>query len=174
MKRFLFFVAVLSLSIGLPIYLSDYQNQNSKIDLLTVNNPPTELQETSPADTNTCQNDAYKTDNVITRAEIIEVASSTFGQTFESATDKNPDELVNRAEALKIILLSAGFTDLNAVAPNFSDVDTVNDWFAPFTAFALKEKLLSGYSDGTFHAENTLTRAEACKIITAVSHYLNN
>ncbi|MFA5854858.1 MAG: S-layer homology domain-containing protein [Candidatus Gracilibacteria bacterium] len=174
MKRFLFLVAVLSLSIGLPIYVSKDQGANSKIDLLTIDIPPAELQEVSPADTNTCKSDAYKTNNAITRAEIIEIASSAFGQTLASAADKDPTSLVNRAEALKIILQSAGFADLTSVAPNFSDVDTVNDWFAPYTAFALKEKFLSGYSDGSFRAGNTLTRAEACKIITAVSDYLNN
>ena len=174
MKRFLFFVALLSLSIGLPIYVSKNQGPNSKIDLLTVDTSPAELQEVSPATTNTCQNDAYKTDDAITRAEIIEIASSTFEQTFESSADKNPSSTVNRAEALKIILQSAGFTDLNAVAPNFTDVDTVNDWFAPYTAFALKEGFANGYPDGSFHAENTLSRTEACKIITSVSNYLNN
>ena len=76
-----------------------------------------------------------------------------------------PNNNVTRAEALKIILVAAGVNDFDSVTPNFTDVDTVNDWFSKYTAYAKSSGLVGGYSDGTFRGNQTITRAEVCKIV---------
>lgn len=84
-----------------------------------------------------------------------------------------PNDPVNRGAALKIILETAGFTDIQALTPNFNDVDTVLDWYAKYSAFAKAHDIMSGYSDGTFGGNKLMTRAEACKVIVTVMEYLD-
>ncbi|MFA5792512.1 MAG: S-layer homology domain-containing protein [Candidatus Gracilibacteria bacterium] len=84
-----------------------------------------------------------------------------------------PNEYVTRGGALKIILETAGFTEITTLTPNFNDVDTVTDWYAKYSAFAMAHELMSGYSDGTFGGNNNMTRAEACKVIVTVIDYMN-
>lgn len=76
-----------------------------------------------------------------------------------------PNNPVTRAEALKVILEAAGEQTEGALSPNFSDVNTVNDWFASYTAYAKATGLLSGYEDGSFRGNQSITRAEVCKIV---------
>lgn len=83
-----------------------------------------------------------------------------------------PNKTVTRAEALKIILEAAGFTDLSDTSGNFTDVDGVRDWFAKYSAFAKKAGIVSGYGDGTFRGNAGITRAEVCVIIQKVIDYL--
>lgn len=83
-----------------------------------------------------------------------------------------PENPVTRAEALKIILEAAGFTDLTALTPNFTDVDTVTDWFAKYTSFAKTAELSTGYSDGSFRGNQPITRAEVCVLVQKVVDYL--
>ena len=92
-------------------------------------------------------------------AENEEVVSGYSDNTFR------PDNEVTRAEALKIILVGGGITEYDSVVPNFSDVDTVIDWFAQYTAYAKTSGLVGGYSDGTFRGNQSITRAEVCKIV---------
>ena len=84
---------------------------------------------------------------------------------YEDDTFK-PNNNVTRAEALKIILVAAGVDDFDSVTPNFSDVDTVNDWFAKYSAYAKSSGLVGGYSDGSFKGNQTITRAEVCKLLS--------
>ncbi len=76
-----------------------------------------------------------------------------------------PNAEVTRAEALKIVLTAGGLTQFPSVIPNFTDVDTVADWFAKYTAYAKTSGLISGYEDGTFRGNQGITRAEVCKIV---------
>ncbi len=76
-----------------------------------------------------------------------------------------PDNNVTRGEALKIILEAGGISDFDAVTPNFSDVDTVADWFSKYTAYAKTTGLIGGYEDGTFRGNQSITRAEVSKIV---------
>lgn len=85
-----------------------------------------------------------------------------------------PDNPVTRAEALKIILKAAGVDAESAGGDNFSDVDSVNDWFALYTAYAKSIDLIGGYSDGTFRGNQPITRAEVCKIVVELKDYLED
>lgn len=77
-----------------------------------------------------------------------------------------PDQLVNRAEALKIIFsglnvkLDAG-ADLSKL---FLDVKA-DDWFAAYVAQAKSKGIISGNTDGTFAPARTVSRAEFMKML---------
>lgn len=75
-----------------------------------------------------------------------------------------PNDPINRAEAMKIIL--NGFeVDLESYdSGTFPDVNS-SDWFADFVGTAHEYGLVSGYPDGYFKPGNYLTRGEASKII---------
>lgn len=87
-----------------------------------------------------------------------------------------PHKAVNRAEAVKIILLASGVTmadvsaegslqaaDADSIA-EFSDVKE-NLWFANYVSLAQKKGILNGKQDGLFHASDNMTRAEMVKVV---------
>ncbi len=76
-----------------------------------------------------------------------------------------PDQVVNRAEALKIILLGSGI-----VVPDTTGtggfIDTQADaWYAKFILKAKALAIVEGYSDGTFKPDQTVNLAENLKIL---------
>jgi len=95
------------------------------------------------------------------------------GGTVEGYDDGTyrPGENVNRAAALKIILESAGITEFGDPTDSFDDVDAT-DWYAKYVTFAVENGIVSGYSDGLFHGERNMTRAEVCKIVSLVMDYM--
>ena len=76
-----------------------------------------------------------------------------------------PNNLVTRAEAVKIIISSQQDKDsIPEMAPSFPDV-LPNEWYSKFIAFGASKGYFSGYEDGSFKPTNNITRAEAAKII---------
>ncbi|MFH0820440.1 MAG: S-layer homology domain-containing protein [Candidatus Peregrinibacteria bacterium] len=79
-----------------------------------------------------------------------------------------PENPINRAEALKLILANAGArlpTTLNQ--PPFSDVK-LEDWFAPYAAAGLNLNIVSGDGDSkTFSAGRQVNKAELLKMLFA-------
>ncbi|MDD5623125.1 MAG: S-layer homology domain-containing protein [Candidatus Peribacteraceae bacterium] len=77
-----------------------------------------------------------------------------------------PDANVNRAEALKMLLLTGGLSPAtgSGTALTFADVPE-EAWFASYVHTAVEEQLIEGYEDGTFRPGQLLTRAEAGKIL---------
>ncbi len=76
-----------------------------------------------------------------------------------------PNEPINRAEALRILLDAAEIsTDTDYVA-DFPDVKD-GDWYAAYVNAAAEMGVISGYKDGTFGPGNNLTRAEVAKIVS--------
>lgn len=82
-----------------------------------------------------------------------------------------PNNPINRAEALKILLLTANadrilaeFGSSNLPPATFPDVPS-NSWFAEHVAKGQALGLIEGYPDGTFRPEQPITRAEAAKLI---------
>ncbi|QQR55346.1 S-layer homology domain-containing protein [Candidatus Peregrinibacteria bacterium] len=79
-----------------------------------------------------------------------------------------PDAYISRAEALVLLLRAADQDDNGRVDEdeiNFWDVDE-DDWFAWAVVLADEENLISGYSDNSFRPTNSITRAEAAKIVS--------
>lgn len=83
-----------------------------------------------------------------------------------------PDSEVSRAEALKILLEASGLSDFSPLTTNFTDVNSIKDWFAPYSAYAKSIGLVNGYSDGSFRGNNPITRAEVCKLLVYLLNYL--
>lgn len=83
-----------------------------------------------------------------------------------------PENPVNRAEALKIILQSLRSlqadkgADVFVMPENFSKFSdlTSSDWYATYVAEGVDKGIVSGYPDGTFKGGNTVNLAEALKM----------
>ena len=73
-----------------------------------------------------------------------------------------PEQPVSRAELVK--LLSAFFPELTPGAVSFPDVPA-GHWAADVISFAAGQGWVSGYPDGTFQPERSISRAEAVKLV---------
>lgn len=74
-----------------------------------------------------------------------------------------PDQLINRAEFLKIVF--KGRSDTEPVGRRcFSDVNP-DAWYAPYVCAAARRGIVDGYADGTFQPGQTINTAEALKIV---------
>ena len=96
------------------------------------------------------------------------------GQTYEeykkygvvnNVTQFQPNRNVTRAEFVKMLVrsLSCRYTYLGKDTP-FPDVDK-NMWYAEYIKFAVENKWINGYKDGTFRPNAPITRDEAAKIL---------
>lgn len=76
-----------------------------------------------------------------------------------------PGNEITRAEALKILLYAKGLedTDVSGYATPFSDLKT-GDWYNQIVLIASKLGIVSGYQNGTFGPNRSITRAEFTKI----------
>jgi hypothetical protein len=76
-----------------------------------------------------------------------------------------PDQVVNRAEALKIILLGSGVTvpSMDTTSP-FKDV-AGSQWYTPYVVKAKSLEVVGGYPDGTFKPDQTVNLVENLKIL---------
>lgn len=76
-----------------------------------------------------------------------------------------PENPINRAEALKIILLASEIRVPDSVSSvSFLDFFP-SDWFAVYVEKAKELGIVQGYDDGTFRAEQTVNLAENLKIL---------
>jgi peptide/nickel transport system substrate-binding protein len=75
-----------------------------------------------------------------------------------------PDNLVTRAEFLKILTSVLNIPPATGGTSQFSDV-TPEDWFFGYVLAAVEKGIVSGYPDGTFKPNNPITREEAAKIV---------
>ncbi len=83
----------------------------------------------------------------------------------------SPEAYVTRAEALKIILLTAGIDPSTSFRENgFSDVPE-SEWYSRFAGFSQEMEFVSGVN-GAFEGSRNITRGEAAKIVSLVKRYL--
>lgn len=77
-----------------------------------------------------------------------------------------PDQVVNRVEALKMILLSinASLNSSLSLSGKFSDIN-VSAWYAVYLKVALDKGIIKGYPDGTFKPGQTVNMVEAVSMI---------
>lgn len=75
-----------------------------------------------------------------------------------------PYQELSRAELMKTIINAKKQYPL---ALNYSNCfkDVKNEWYAPSVCLAKEKKWVSGYADDSFHPNETLTKAEALKMI---------
>jgi len=82
-----------------------------------------------------------------------------------------PEQTVNRAQASKVLLLSAGVPEMLVPASPFIDVNP-SDWFYNYVTSAYNWSILDGYKDnngsltGFFGPADDVTRAQIAKIAT--------
>lgn len=75
-----------------------------------------------------------------------------------------PDNPLNRAELLKILVEAAG-NNPNAEDYNNCFPDVKTDWYARYVCFAYTKGWINGYPNGTFKPENFVNKAEAIKML---------
>ncbi|MBD3270415.1 DUF3352 domain-containing protein [Candidatus Peregrinibacteria bacterium] len=82
-----------------------------------------------------------------------------------------PNKPISRAEFVKTIVLaeygSIGIPNIESA--NFTDVSD-DDWFSFSVKLAAKEGLITGYQDGTFRPNQSISRAEAATIISRLGN----
>jgi len=78
-----------------------------------------------------------------------------------------PERYVNRAEFLKILMKTKHKDSeiTSCTGGSFKDVPA-NEWYSPYVCFAKKNNIVSGYDDGTFRPEESITFVEGAKIIS--------
>lgn len=105
------------------------------------------------------------------------VSAASKAKIFEGYRDANgnltgdfgPGNLVNRAEASKILLLAAGVPAMLTPAAPFTDVNP-SDWFYQYVTSAYNWSIIDGYKDGNgnltgkFGPGDPVTRAQISKI----------
>jgi hypothetical protein len=76
-----------------------------------------------------------------------------------------PDNLVNRAEFLKVLALAAfGDSVASAETTCFADFVGIPQWYWPYACAAKEHGLVNGYPDGTFRGDQPISLAEAAKM----------
>ncbi len=81
---------------------------------------------------------------------------------YEDGTFK-PDNEINRAELVKIVVTTASPANLNSYNNCFKDVKT--QWYARYICYAKAENWVLGYGDNSFKPEKSISQAEAMKIV---------
>lgn len=79
-----------------------------------------------------------------------------------------PEQEVNRAEILKMLLLGFGYEVPETEGTEetfFSDVETAS-WYEKYVIYAAKSGIVQGYDDGTFKPTQNVNRVEFLKILT--------
>lgn len=84
-------------------------------------------------------------------------------QGYEDGTFK-PFQMVNRAEALKIILLGSQKQIQDIQNTTFPDTGT-GAWYNPYVGTGLSLGIVQGYPDGTFKPEQTVNKVESLKML---------
>ena len=80
-----------------------------------------------------------------------------------------PEKNINRAEFLKLTLAVYGVDSKDDLKNCFTDVK--DQWFAEYVCKAKNLKVITGYANGSFKPESTITHAEALKIIETMAGF---
>lgn len=80
-----------------------------------------------------------------------------------SDTEFAPDRVISREEACAI--LGRAYAKAANSELSFTDKDSIDEYAQPYVALLVEMGFINGYEDGTFRAQNQITRAEAAKII---------
>lgn len=75
-----------------------------------------------------------------------------------------PNTRITRAEFLKMVLEYKGYSVYSVQSAAFTDT-IPGDWYYQYVTFAHSKGFISGYSDGSFHPNEEITRAEAVELV---------
>lgn len=103
-------------------------------------------------------------DNVTFTALYHHVEDGKFLNGYEDGTVR-PNRKISRAEFVTLLVnVVGGYDPATYYGISFKDV-TVDKWYANMVAYAKIKGFVSGYEDGTFHPNASITRAEAATMI---------
>ena len=83
----------------------------------------------------------------------------------------DPDRAVTRAEFAKLVVTMLGVVDGGTTA-NFTDV-APSDWYSAPIAAAQALGIVTGYTDGSFGPNKTITRQEMCVMLARAAESMN-
>ncbi|HMA32892.1 MAG TPA: S-layer homology domain-containing protein [Chloroflexia bacterium] len=84
-----------------------------------------------------------------------------------------PDSTATRAQLAKMIVVARGWPVTTPATPSFADVPASNPFYG-YVETARAHGVISGYADGTFRPNNTVTRAQISKmVVTAFGWAIN-
>lgn len=138
------------------------------------------------------QDSTFRPNETITRAEFVVLAMKARHYEYEAATGEHwamnyirgaeamdaidpctgdreiLNGAINRGSAARILVRTNGITPASIADSEipFTDFDAIPDMYQPYVLTAYHEGWLSGYPDGTFRADHSITRAEASVILT--------
>ncbi len=86
-----------------------------------------------------------------------------------------PDAEISRAEALKILVTASGQSDDLDKYKGVSKFLDVQDsgWYLPYLNYSVSNEVVGGYGNGLFGPDNSLTRAEAAKMVVKMLQLKN-
>jgi hypothetical protein len=93
------------------------------------------------------------------------------GQTYRPDTPALREDVA--VALVKLKGYSTSLADLSILENMFGDVTSISEGLKPYVAVAVEQGLISGYEDGTFRGQDTLTRAEASAMLWRAFQYGN-
>ncbi len=93
------------------------------------------------------------------KAYIDELVSAGIINGYEDKTFR-PDDLITRAEAIKLIVCAMNLQPTQAPGLPFNDNSNIPSWAAGYIEVALKKGITNGYDDNTFKAMQNVSREE--------------
>ncbi|WP_146223197.1 S-layer homology domain-containing protein [Ureibacillus chungkukjangi] len=85
--------------------------------------------------------------------------------TGRTATEYKPNLTVTRGETAQFIVNALGFKNNNPKNPGYSDVPTTNPYYQAI-AILTEKNVVSGYGNGKFGPNDSLTRSQVATMIT--------
>lgn len=109
-------------------------------------------------------------------APMSDIANNKFKTAIEYLQEKNiingyddgtfkPDNTINRAELLKILVGGAGYAKPDEMTYRNCFPDVKTEWYAAYVCFAKEKGWISGYNDGSFRPEQMINKVEAIKML---------
>lgn len=105
-------------------------------------------------------------------SKIMEFSERGFIKGYEDNTFK-PDNTITRAEFICLINNFFGYTGNEKQISNFNDVDQ-NEWYAPAVNEAVVRGYISGYTDHTFRPYEPVKREEAITMLAKILNISDN
>ena len=82
-----------------------------------------------------------------------------------SETVFRPDRAITREELVSVLYRMKGSPETSGSLDAFTDAEKVQTWARDAMTWAVENKIISGYPDGTLGPQNNATRAEVCTIL---------
>ena len=97
------------------------------------------------------------------------------GYTYNGESMYLPDKMAIREDIAVALVKLKGYdvsvADLGMLKSMFADYDSISETAKRYVAVAVERGLVSGYDDGTFKGQQSITRAEAATLIWRANQY---